>query len=66
MPKQLTEEHVTKAADKAAAAATKTTLKSATDAIKAEAERIKSSDLGRAEKRAALDALNNVKTAVKS
>lgn len=66
MPKQLTSDDVAKAADKAAAAATKTATRDATQKITAEADRIKNSDLSRPEKKAALAALSNVKTAIKS
>lgn len=61
MAKQLTNEDVataaSKAASKAEAKGTKTAMKSATDKVKAQIDRVKASDLGKAEKKAAVAAL---------
>jgi len=55
-----------KAVDKAAAKATKDANKNAVDQVKAELERVKNSDLGKAEKKAATAHLKSVLAAIKS
>lgn len=66
MAKTITNEDVAKAEEKAAGKATKTATKNAGDQVKAEIERVKASDLGKAEKKAALAHLKNVQAALKS
>ena len=66
MAKALTNEDVEKATSKATDKATKTATKNAGDQVKAEIERVKASDLGKSEKKAAIAHLKNVQSALKS
>lgn len=66
MAKQLTNEDVQKAEEKAAGKATKAATKSAAAQVAAEMDRVKQSDLGKTEKKAALAHLKNVAAAIKS
>lgn len=66
MAKELTSEDVARAEAKAAGVATKGVTKSVNAQLKAEMDRVKASDLGKTEKKAALATLKNVQAALKS
>lgn len=60
------DEKTQKLLDKTKTTAIKDTTKNAVDQVKAEIERIKSSDLSKAEQKAALTALKNVQQSIKA
>ena len=66
MAKTLTNEDVQKAETRASTKATKTATKAAGDQVKAEMDRVKASDLGPAERKAALASLKRVQSSLKS